>query len=68
MVDAVGRLVLIETYKPSLLVTARGLICNSEWTAERVQRNITSLRRGKRGCEGEKVVIRRKKSQCFNCC
>lgn len=52
MVDAVGRLVLIETYKPSLLVTARGLICNSEWTAERVQRNITSLRRG--GREGVK--------------
>lgn len=50
--DAVGRLVLIETYKPSLMVTARGLICNSGWTADRVQTNITSPRRG--GREGVK--------------
>lgn len=53
-------LVLIETYKPSLLRAARGLICNSGWAADTVQRSITSLRRGERGCEGEKVVIRRK--------
>lgn len=50
-VGAVGRLVvLMETYKPSLLLTARGLICNSGWAADTVQRNITSRRR-----RGERV-------------
>lgn len=53
-------LVLMETYKSSLLLAARGLICNSGWAADAVQRSITSLRRGERGCEGAKVVIRRK--------
>ncbi len=32
--------------KPSLLLAARGLICNSGGAADTVQRSITSLRRG----------------------
>lgn len=38
--------VFMDTYKTSLLLTASGLICNSGWAADRVQRNITSVRKG----------------------
>lgn len=43
--------VLMERYKTSLFLTARGLICNSGWAADTVEGNIKSLRRG---CGGEK--------------
>lgn len=38
--------VFMDTYKTSLLLAASGLICNSGWAADRVQRNITSVRKG----------------------
>lgn len=45
---AIGRfMVLMETYKPCLLLVATESICNSGWVAETVQRNsITSEREG----------------------
>lgn len=50
---AVRSLVLLEMYKPSV-------ICRGRLAADTVQRNIAERERESR-CEGEEVVIRRKK-------